>query len=91
MVLTPRLLLLAHQSLATSARAVAAKSVGNEKWNEPAKGVPFMETAGDGRKEMGEVVRIYLGMGQNLATRNWTAGFSPWLHLPGQPILGTHY
>ena len=24
-----------------------------------------------------------MGMGQNESTRNWTAGFSPWFHLPG--------
>ena len=29
----------------------------------------------------------HLGMGQNQTTRNWTAGFGPWFHLPGQPIL----
>ena len=31
----------------------------------------------------------HLGMGQNTATRNWTAGFSLWFPLPGQAILGT--
>ena len=28
-----------------------------------------------------------MGMGQNYITRNWTAGFSLWFHLPGQGIL----
>ena len=31
-----------------------------------------------------------LGMGQHVGTRNRTAGFSRWFHLPGQAILGTH-
>ena len=31
-----------------------------------------------------------VGMGQNLTTRNWTAGRSPWFHLSiGQAILGS--
>ena len=29
-----------------------------------------------------------LGMGQDSNTGNWTAGFSPCFHLPGQAILG---
>ena len=28
--------------------------------------------------------------GQKKTTRNWTAGFRLWLHLPGQAILGTY-
>ena len=32
-----------------------------------------------------------LGVGQNSSTRNWTAGFSLWFHLPGKPILGTDF
>ena len=32
---------------------------------------------------------IQMGMGQNSA-RNWTAGLSPWFHLPGQAVLGTY-
>ena len=34
---------------------------------------------------------IELGLGQNITTRNRTAGFSLWLHLPGQAILSTHF
>ena len=30
----------------------------------------------------------YVVLGQNSATRIWTAGFTPWFPLPGQPILG---
>ena len=33
---------------------------------------------GSGKKR-----KDHLGMGQNQTTRNWTAGFSPWFHLPG--------
>ena len=34
------------------------------------------------------VFRQYMGVAQNQTTRNWTAGFTPWFHLPGQAILG---
>ena len=35
------------------------------------------------------LIRMIFGMGQDETTRIWTAGFSPWFHLPGC-ILGTY-
>ena len=32
---------------------------------------------------------LQVGMGQNSTNRNWTAGYSPCFHLPGQAMLGT--